>query len=60
MFAIGATLTFLTVGWSGGARRAVVAVLLTSILLFLAGVAAAILTAARDTYVRNPGPRTRQ
>ena len=54
MFAIGATLTFLTVGWSGGARRAVIAALLASILLFLAGVSAAILTAARDTYVKRP------
>ena len=60
MFAIGATLTFLTIGWSGSARRAVIAVLLASILLFLAGVTAAILTAARDTYTRRPPPDPHQ
>ena len=50
-------LLFVTVTWSGAPRRAVIAVLLFSILGFLAGGSAAVLTAARDTYARTPRPR---
>jgi hypothetical protein len=43
---------FLTVRWSGTSRRAVIAVLMASVVLFMAGVASTVLTAARDTYAR--------
>lgn len=49
--AIASTLVFMTVQWSGRSRRVVIAALMASIVTFLSGVAAAILTAARDTYV---------
>ena len=50
--AVVATVAFMTVGWSGRPRRAVIAILMASVVIFLAGVASSILTAARDTYVK--------
>lgn len=55
VLAIGSGAAFLTVNWSGEPRRVVIAVLMASIVLFWTGVVAAILTAARDTYVKTPG-----
>ena len=48
--AIASTLAFVTVEWSGRPRRIVIAILMASIVTFLSGVAATVLTAARDTY----------
>lgn len=50
--AIGSTLAFVTIGWPGSLRRAVIAVMLTSTVTFLAGAAVTVLSAARDTYTR--------
>jgi hypothetical protein len=48
--AIASTLAFMTVEWSGRPRRVVIALLMASVVTFLSGVAATVLTAARDTY----------
>ena len=45
-----ATLAFITVGWPGVSGRRVIAVVVISIVGFMASAAAAILAAARDTY----------
>ncbi|HWC13569.1 MAG TPA: hypothetical protein VG929_03130 [Actinomycetota bacterium] len=52
LVAVGSTLAFVTVGWPGTMRRAVIAIMLTSTVAFLAGVAMTTLSAARDTYSR--------
>jgi len=41
---------FITVNWPGSPRRIVIGILLMSTLSFIAFAAAAVLTAARDTY----------
>jgi hypothetical protein len=49
---------YITVTWSGSPRRAVIAVILFSVLTFLTTVSAAVLTAARDSYASVPRRRT--
>jgi hypothetical protein len=50
--AIVAGIAFLSVGWPGESGRVVIAVAAGGVLGFLACVSVAVLTAARDTYVR--------
>jgi hypothetical protein len=50
-----ATLAFITVGWPGRIGRFVGGAIFMSVVGFLACASAAVLTAARDTYVRRPG-----
>jgi hypothetical protein len=50
-----ATLAFITVGWPGRIGRYVGGAIFMSVVGFLACASAAVLTAARDTYVRRPG-----
>lgn len=52
LVAAGSTLAFVTIGWPGTMRRVVIAIMLTSTVAFLAGVAMTTLSAARDTYSR--------
>lgn len=52
VLAILSTLAFVTVNWAGPSRRIVIAVLIGSIVMFMAGVCSTILSAARDTYAR--------
>ena len=49
-----AMLAFITVNWSAGAGRVVVATFVLSGIGFLACASTAVLTAARDTYPRSP------
>jgi hypothetical protein len=49
-----ATLAFITVTWPGRVGHYLVAVVLASVIGFLACASAAVLTAARDTYARAP------
>lgn len=53
-----AGILYITVTWSGSPRRAVIAVILFSVLTFLTTVSAAVLTAARDSYAGGPRRRT--
>lgn len=52
ILAILSTLAFVTVNWAGPTRRIVIAVLIGSIVVFMAGVCSTILSAARDTYAK--------
>lgn len=52
VLAILSTLAFVTVNWAGPSRRIVIAVLIGSIVMFMAGVCSTILSAARDTYAK--------
>jgi hypothetical protein len=54
---ISTLLAFVTVRWPGSTGRYLIAVLFTSVIVFCVSASAAILTAARDTYVkRGSGP----
>lgn len=54
---IAAMFGFITVGLPGGTARVVIGVFVASIVVFLGCAAAAVLTAARDTYpTRNSDP----
>ena len=50
-------LAFVTVRWPGSTGRYLIAVLLMSVIVFVVSASTAVLTAARDTYVkRGSGP----
>lgn len=56
---ITSTLAFVTIRWPGSTSRYLIAVLFMSVILFVVSAATAVLTAARDTYVRRgSGPDT--
>lgn len=44
------TFLFVTVGWQGAARRAVIVAIVLAALMFIASAFIAVLSAARDTY----------
>ena len=46
------TLAFVTIRWPGSTGRYLIAVLFTSVIVFVVSASTAVLTAARDTYVR--------
>ena len=53
------TLAFVTIRWPGSTGRYLIAVLFTSVIVFVVSASTAVLTAARDTYVRRgTGPDT--
>jgi O-antigen ligase len=54
VLAIVSAIAFFTVNWSGPSRRVVIAILMGSVVMFLAGISSTMLTAARDTYARGP------
>jgi hypothetical protein len=49
---IASTLAFVTIRWPGSSGRYLIAVLFTSVIVFIVSASTAVLTAARDTYVR--------
>jgi hypothetical protein len=49
---ITSTLAFVTIRWPGSSGRYLIAVLFTSVIVFIVSASTAVLTAARDTYVR--------
>ena len=56
---IASTLAFVTVRWPGSTGRYLIAVLFMSVIVFVVSASTAVLTAARDTYVkRGSGPDT--
>lgn len=46
---------FITIGWPGDTGRYVIGIFLISVLVFVTCAAAAVLTAARDTYAAREG-----
>jgi phosphate/sulfate permease len=54
---IGSMLAFVTVGWTGTIGRIVVGAIIFSAIAFLVCAAAAVFTAARDTYAHRPPER---
>jgi hypothetical protein len=56
---ITSTLAFVTIRWPGSTGRYLIAVLFLSVIVFVVSASTAVLTAARDTYVRRgSGPDT--
>jgi hypothetical protein len=56
---ITSTLAFVTIRWPGSTGRFLIAVLFMSVIVFVVSASTAVLTAARDTYVRRgSGPDT--
>jgi hypothetical protein len=49
---ITSTLAFVTIRWPGSSGRYLIAVLFISVIVFIVSASTAVLTAARDTYVR--------
>ena len=53
------TLAFVTIRWPGSTGRYLIAALFMSVIVFVVSASTAVLTAARDTYVRRgTGPDT--
>ena len=53
------TLAFVTIRWPGSTGRFLIAVLFMSVIVFVVSASTAVLTAARDTYIRRgSGPDT--